>query len=76
MDCLGIGITFTTSQTKADQVVESMGSYRPCAALKATCHDSTRGTVTHHFKPMEIKVKEFLNNPVFLEICRSNTTEL
>ena len=25
---------------------------------------------------MEIKVKEFLNKPVFLEICRSNTTEL
>ena len=38
---------------------------RPCAALKATCTNSTRGTVTHHFQPMEIKVKEFLNKPVF-----------
>ena len=37
---------------------------RPCAALKATCYHSTSGTVIHKFKPMEIKVKEFINKPV------------
>ena len=79
MDCLGLqelGLHLRLVRQRQTQWSNLCVRNRPCAALKATCHLSTRGTVTHHFKPMEIKVKEFLNKLLFLEICPSNTTEL